>query len=187
MKTKNNIYYKICERENIKKAIIKAAKNKGHRTDVRRVVSNIEKYTDILQEMLLEKKYVPNEYIKKKIYDGSNKKERIIYKPQFFPDQCVHWSLMLQIKDLLKRGMYDYCCASVEGRGVHYGARYIKKILVRDRKNTKYCLKLDIKKYYPSINKELLKRKFRKIIKCRDTLDLMDLIVDSSDAGLPIR
>ena len=94
---------------------------------------------------------------------------------------------MLQIKDLLKRGMYDYCCASGEGRGVHYGARYIKKILVRDRKNTKYCLKLDIKKYYPSINKELLKRKFRKIIKCRDTLDLMDLIVDSSDAGLPIR
>ena len=65
MKAKNNIYYKICERENIKKAIIKAAKNKGHRTDVRRVVSNIEKYTDILQEMLLEKKYVPNEYIKK--------------------------------------------------------------------------------------------------------------------------
>ena len=94
---------------------------------------------------------------------------------------------MLQIEDLLKRGMYEYCCASIKGRGIHYGGKYIKKILERDRKNTKYCLKLDIKKYYPSINKEILKRKFRRIIKCRDTLDLMDLIVDSSKEGLPIR
>lgn len=187
MKAKGNIYCKICEKENIRLAIIKASKNKGHRKDVRKIINNIEQYTDILQNMLIEKRYKPNPYIKKSIYDGANKKERIIYKPMFFPDQCVHWALMLQIKDILKRGMYYYCCASVEGRGVHYGAKYIKKILVRDRKNTKYCLKLDIKKYYPSVDKELLKKKFRRVIKCRDTLELIDSIIDSSDNGLPIR
>ncbi len=83
--------------------------------------------------------------------------------------------------------MYDYCCASVEDRGIHYGAKYIKKILVRDRKNTKYCLKLDVKKFYPSIDRQILKRKFMRIIKDRDTLDLIDLIVDSGKEGLPIR
>ncbi len=186
MKAKGNIYSKICEMDNIKLAMVKAAKNKVHRKDVRRIMCNIDKYADILQKILIEKSYKPNPYIKKRIYDGAIKKERIIYKPVFFPDQCIHWCLMLQIKDILKRGMYDYCCASVEGRGVHYGARYMKKILVRDRKNTKYCLKLDIKKYYPSVDTEILKRKFRKLIKCRDTLNLMDIIVDSSDAGLPI-
>ena len=35
MKAKGNIYCKICEEENIKLAIIKASKNKGHRKDVR--------------------------------------------------------------------------------------------------------------------------------------------------------
>lgn len=50
-----------------------------------------------------------------------------------------------------------------------------------------YCLKLDIKKFYPSIDKEILKRKFRKKIKCRNTLELIDTIIDSSTKGLPIR
>ena len=80
-----------------------------------------------------------------------------------------------------------WSCAAIEGRGVHYGARHIKKILVRDRKNTKYCLKLDIKKYYPSINKELLKKKFVRLIKDTETLELIFSIIDSSKDGLPIR
>ena len=64
--------------------------------------------------------------------------------------------------------------------------KYIEKILVRDRKNTKYCLKLDVKKFYPSIDKEILKRKFRRKIKERETLELIDKIIDSSEEGLPI-
>ncbi len=86
MKAKGNIYCKICEKENIRLAIIKASKNKGHRKDVRKVINNIEQYIDILQNMLIGKNYKPNPYIKKSIYDGANKKERIIYKPIFFPD-----------------------------------------------------------------------------------------------------
>ena len=83
--------------------------------------------------------------------------------------------------------MYEYCCASVPNRGIHYGGKYIKKILVNDRKNTKYALKLDVKKFYPSINKEIMKRKFMRVIKDRDTLDLIDKIIDSSESGLQIR
>ena len=41
--------------------------------------------------------------------------------------------------------MYYYSCASIKGIGVYYGSKYLKKILKCDRKNTKYCLKLDIK------------------------------------------
>lgn len=83
--------------------------------------------------------------------------------------------------------MYEYCCASVKNRGVHYAIRYIKKILVRDRKNTKYCLQLDIKKFYQSIDKNILKDKLRYIIKDRQTLILLDTIIDScEDEGLPI-
>lgn len=63
---------------------------------------------------------------------------------------------------------------------------YLKRILVQDRKYTKYCLKLDVKHFYPSINKETLKNKFRKIIKDKDTLWLIDAIIDSSKEGVPI-
>lgn len=187
MKRKGNIYEEICKVENVKKAILKATNRKKYRIEVQEVYNNIDFYTLELQKMLLNKTYMPSEYIEKKIYDGARQKERIIYKPKFYPDQCVHWCLMLNIERLLARGMYDYSCACVKNRGILYGVKYIKKILVRDRKNTKYCLKLDIKKYYPSVNKEMLKRKFMRIIKDRDVLDLVDLIINSSKQGLPIR
>lgn len=186
MKRKGNIYKSIVEKENIKFAILNAARRKMKRNNVQKVMNNIDKYVDNIQNMLINKSYTPSPYQEVKIQDGVRKKERIIFKPCFYPDQIVHWSLMLQIEEILKKGLYDYCCASIRGRGLLYGVKYIRKIIVRDRKNTKYCLKLDIKKFYPSINKEILKKKFRKVIKCGDTLDLIDLIIDSSKSGVPI-
>lgn len=186
MKRIGNIYSKICNKSNIFKAINKAALRKKDRANVRKIIDNPIYYTEELYKILKQKKYIPNPYTEVKIQDGVRKKERIIYKPQFYPDQVIHWALMLQIEPIIMRGMYYYCCGSVKNRGIHHGANYIKKILIQDRKNTKYCLKLDVKKFYPSINKSILKRKFRKIIKDRDTLDLIDLIIDSSREGLPI-
>ena len=160
---------------------------KKDRKSVAEINDNIEFYTLEIQKMLINKTYIPSPYIEMKIQDGTRKKERIIYKPRFYPDQCVHWAIMQQIEPLLMRGMYEFCCASIKNRGIHYASRHIKKILVRDRKNTKYCLKLDVKKFYPSIDKEIMKRKFRRIIKDGDVLDLLDKIVDSGETGLPIR
>jgi hypothetical protein len=186
MKRVGNLYSKICNKGNIYKAISKAGTGKKSRKNVKRILDNQIYYTDLLYEILKNKKYRPNPYREIKIQDGVRKKERIIYKPQFYPDQIIHWALMLQLEPILMRGMYYYCCGSVKNRGILHGARYIKKILIQDRKNTKYCLKLDVKKFYPSINKEKLKYKFLKILKCRDTLDLIDQIIDSSKEGLPI-
>lgn len=187
MKRQGNIYPKICEPENIKLAILYASRGKKKRKNVLKVLENIDMAVLKIHEILTNGNYKPSPYQEKVIHDGVRKKERIIYKPCFFPDQIIHWCLMLQIELILEKGMYDFCCASVKNRGIHYGAKHIKKILMDDRKNTKYCLKLDIKKFYPSIDKEILKRKFRKKIKCRNTLDLIDAIIDSSTNGLPIR
>lgn len=186
MKRIGNIYEKITELNNIEAAIYKASKGKGGRKSVEKILDSPTFYAMQVQKALKEKTFKPSPYIEMKIRDGSNKKERTIYKPMFYPDQVVHWSIMLQLEPLLMRGMYDLNCASIKGRGIMRGMRFVKKILVEDRKYTKYCLKLDIKKFYPSIDKEVLKRKFRKILKDRDTLELLDLIIDSGVDGLPI-
>lgn len=187
MKRVGNIYEKITKKENIRRAILNASKGKKQRKSVIKILENMNFYVDEIYSMLMNKTYKPSPYVKMLIHDGVRKKERIIYKPQFYPDQIVHWCLMQQIQTIIEKGLYDYTCASIPERGIHYGAKYIKKILVRDRKNTKYALKLDVKKFYPSIDKETMKRKFMKVIKDRDTLDLIDKIIDSSEAGLPIR
>lgn len=50
---------------------------------------------------------------------------------------------------------------------------------MKDAEGTKYCLKLDIKKFYPSINHRLLKKLLRKKFKDEKLLSLLDMIIDS--------
>ncbi len=186
MRRIGNLWSKIIDKNNIQQAIYNASKGKRNRKAVKRVINNIVFYTNEIQEILING-YIPKPYQKRKIFDGARQKERIIYKPTFYPDQCIHWCLMQVIEEIITRGMYKYCCASVKGKGEIFAVKYIKKILIKDRKNTKYYIKLDIKKFYPSIDKSILKYKFRKIIKDRKVLDLMDIIVDSfDDSGVPI-
>ena len=186
MKRAKDIYSRVIESKNIYMAITNASKRKRTRANVKKVLNNLGKSVEEIQRILVNESYIPSPYEKVKVLDGVRKKERIIFKPTFFPDQIIHWALMLQLEPIIEKGMYDYCCGSVKNRGILYGARYLKKILVKDRKNTKYCLKLDIKKFYPSIDKEILKKKFRKILKDKRALELLDKIIDSVDSGVPI-
>ncbi|MBO4245109.1 MAG: RNA-directed DNA polymerase [Bacilli bacterium] len=186
MKRIGYIFDKIVDINNIELAIYHASAGKSRRRSVDKILDSPSYYAKEIQNLLLNKAYNPSPYVEMIIHDGNHKKERIVYKPAFYPDQVVHWALMQQIEPILRRGMYDWCCASIKHRGLHYGMKKIKKILVEDRKNTKYCLKLDIRKFYPSINKECLKNKFANLIKDCDTLWLINEIIDSVDSGVPI-
>jgi len=48
-----------------------------------------------------------------------------------------------------------YSC--IKGRGIHAAAYAVQEAL-KDKEGTKYCLKLDIKKFYPNINHDILKQ-----------------------------
>jgi len=186
MKRTGYIYEKIYCYKNIKEAILKASLGKRERKYVKNKLNNIDKTIVEIQYILKNKLYKPSPYTIKKILDGANKKERIIYKPRFYPDQIIHWALILQIQDIMMKGMYEYTCGSVPGRGTSYGQKAIRKWLDSDYENTKYCLKADISKFYPSIDIKILKNMFCKKIKDKDCLWLIDQILNSSDKGLPI-
>jgi len=186
MKRIGFIYEKVYDKNNIRNAIYNASKGKKKKRMVKWVLANEGKVIETVHEMLKNKTYIPSKYFESRIVDGLSKKERKIYKPKFYPDQIIHWSLMLQIDFVIKRGMYKWSCASVPKRGQHYAKNRVEKWIRNDFKNTKYILKLDMKKYYPSINLELLKAKFRKLIKDDDVLLLIDSIIDSHNKGLPI-
>jgi retron-type reverse transcriptase len=74
--------------------------------------------------------------------------------------------------------------SSIKGRGIHKGVARIKSALT-DIGNTQYCLKLDIRKFYPSINHDILKSIIRRKIKDPNVLALLDGIIDSAE-GVPI-
>lgn len=185
MKRKGNLYPSICEEANILKAMNRAAKGKRHRRDVRRVLADKEKYAKYLHEILSEERFIPSDYQIEKKIDGVRKKEREIFKPRYFPDQIVHWSIYLAIKQWIYKGMYEFSCGSVPRRGVHYGKRFIKQWVTQDRKNTKYYLKMDVRKFYPSVKPDRVMEKLRRLFKDYRLLNLIGLILSKAD-GLPI-
>lgn len=186
MKRVGFIFDKICDKDNIRQAIFNASQRKKNKPNVKWVLDNVDKCVDEIYDLLKSKKYVHSPYVECEIKDGLTKKSRIIHKPKFYPDQIVHWCLMQQIESILGRGMYQWSCASIKNRGTHYAKKRCEKWIRNDRSNTKYCLKIDIKKYYPNIDLDLLKAKFRRLIKDKDTLWLIDSIINSHDKGLPI-
>jgi len=185
MKRIGNIYEKICDINNIKLAIIEASKGKRSQTRVSHILKDIDFFANKIQEILLSKNYIPSQYIKKSIVDSSSGKQREICKPKFFPDQIIHWALILQIKNIIMRGMYFYNCGSIPNRGSSFCQKAMEGWIRKDVFGTKHCLKMDISKFYPSINNELLKQSFRRIIKDKDCLCLIDSIINSHN-GLPI-
>lgn len=185
MKRIGNIYQSICNVENIKEAIRHAAKHKKNHKYVIKILENEDYYANKISQMLKEKKFTPTAPRVKSIQDASSAKVRTIHKPAFYPDQIVHWALLLQLEPIFMKSMYQYSCGSIPGRGTTYGHKTVRKWLDNDAKHTKYCLKMDVSKFYPSINNDILKMQFRRKLKDKDALWLIDTIVDSVK-GQPI-
>lgn len=186
MKRANNIFQQIVSKENILAAINKGATGKRNRPEVCRVLADVELHALKIQKMLSENTYSPCQYRESTIREGAGQKQRKVAKIKFFPDQVIHWAMIRQIQPIFIRSSYVYSCGSMPGRGIHYGKSAVEKWIRDDRKNTKYVAKLDISKFYPSIPHQIVKDRLKSAIKDARTLDLLDQIIDSYPAGLPI-
>ncbi|GBR74577.1 phage reverse transcriptase [Candidatus Termititenax aidoneus] len=185
MKRYGNIYAKICDLENLRIAHRKARRDKSYYIGVRMVNSDEDFYLQKIQNMLVSKSYYVGKYTVEEIIDKG--KHRIIAKLPYFPDRIIQWAIMLQIESVFNSVFTNFACASIKNRGVHYASKILKRFL-RDERGTRYCLKLDIKKFYDNVDREILKKLLRKKFKDNDLLELLDKIIDSSPGkkGIPI-
>ena len=181
MKRHGNLFEKIVDMDNIRLAYKNAKKGKSRYKEVRMIEQNSEFYLNQIQEMLQNKTFTTSEYQIADIRD--KKKIRTIHKLPFFPDRIVHHALMQVVEPILFRSLIRDTFQSIKGRGVNDARKRVTKII--NQQNPKYCLKVDIKKYYPSINNDILKQKIQRKIKCKDTIWLINDIIDSTK-GLPI-
>lgn len=182
MKRYGNIYERICSTENVLEAHNNAKRGKMHYQEVQKVEASLDIYLQELQTQLVTKTFKTSEYhIFTKTDSG---KPRIIYRLPYFPDRIVHHCIMQVLEPIWKKTFITDTYSSIKDRGIHKGVTRIKKALT-DIENTRYCLKLDIRKFYPSINHDILKLIIRKKIKDNNVLSLLDEIIDSAE-GVPI-
>lgn len=181
MKRISNIYHNITSLKNLQEADDKAQKGKQHNYGVALHNKNREANLLILQDMLASKTYRTSKYDIFNIYEP---KERIVYRLPYFPDRIAHHAIMNVLEPIFVSTFTADTYACVKERGIHALLYKLKEDL-KDIDGTRYCLKFDIKKFYPSIDHDVLKALLRKKFKDGDLLWLLDEIIDSAP-GLPI-
>jgi len=180
MKRINNLYDKICDADNIYTAYLKARQGKGRSYGVLYFEKHLNKNLMLIQEELIKGTYKTSEYDVFTIHDP---KERLIFRLPF-RDRVVHHAIMNVLEPIWISVFASCTYSCIKGRGIHGVLKHLRRDL-KDVNNTKYCLKLDIKKFYPSIDHEALKAIIRKKVKDKRLLMLLDEIIDSAP-GVPI-
>jgi RNA-directed DNA polymerase len=173
MKRYGNVWSEIVDFENLLLAARKAQKGKRFRDNVLEFNYNRELEIQKLQAELNDRTYCPGNYRTFKISDP---KVRLISAAPY-RDRVVHHALCNVIQPLMERSLIADTYANRQGYGTH---RALRRFTAYAR-SSRYVLQCDIKKYFPSIDREILKGLIRRKLKCDRTLWLIDLIVDRSN------
>ena len=185
MKRIGYIYEKIVSFDNCKTAIYNASHGKRDRKEVKEILDNIDFYANDLSKRLEELNFL-TPYKKRIISDGLSNKKRELQIPSFYPDQCAHHALIQILKPIIEKSSYYWSCANIPGRGIDKACKGVERATIRDLKHAKYCVKMDITKFYPSISHDVLEARFREKFKDEKALQIIDKIIDSHSPGLPI-
>lgn len=196
MQGTGNLFSKIYAIDNLRLAYKNAKKGKGWYKEVKEIEKDLDRYLNELRESLINHTYHTSPYEIFTRIEGQ--KEREIYKLPFYPDRVCQWAILQVIEPFILKNLTRDTYSALPKRGampiikaLRGHERVIKKdgkvvrkkwipsILVSDPENTAYCLKLDIRKYYPTIVHDVLKVKFRELFKDEELIWLLDEIIDS--------
>lgn len=181
---KGNIFDRIVSIDNIVAAIHSAAKGKRYKRAVRRAEANdVAVATKLHGELVNGTWSPPDVHIGREINDGLKLKKRIIVCPEFVREQVVHHAILNVIAPFIQRTSYRWSCGSMPGRGQEEMAKYISRKVVG--KKLYVVPNLDVSKCFDSVNVDAVFDKFKRIIKCKRTLELIHKILHSNSVRMP--
>lgn len=108
--------------------------------------------------------------------------------PPSFRDSVVYHAVISVLKPYLMGRLYYYSLGSIPGKGPRVGLNSMQGKLKDHRKDTKYCLQIDVTKFYDSIDRQMLMEKLGRKIKDSDMLWLLSIIIHEQpgERGLPL-
>ena len=176
-----DIYDKVISKENLYRSAYAAARGRRYRDTTADFNFNLEEEIQHLHEELAITTYRHGKY---RVFTIRDPKVREISAAPF-RDRVVHHAAHDVIEPLMDRSfIYDsYACR--KDKGTHKAVDRAQSFLRANR----FCFHGDIKKYFPSIDHDMLKGLVRRRIADKDVVWLLEEVVDSAVgllAGLPV-
>ncbi len=118
-------------------------------------------------------------------YDKMAKKYREIGISSI-KQQCYDYIVVNACKQMFLAKIGQYQCASIKNRGQEYGKSAIETWIRSNPKSCKWIFKADVKKFYPSVPHDILKKHIRRDIKNEDIYYIVCFLIDTYKEGLCI-
>ena len=184
MKRYGNLFEEVCSFRSLHEASQKALRSKKSKPRAIGFWIELESELLRLERELRTGGYAPRPY---RTFVIQEPKQRRICAGDF-RDRVVHHSLCSVIEPFLERSYIFDSYACRKGKGSHAAILRTQKFI----KKFKFYLKLDVRKFFDSVDHDVLKKQLRRKFKDRKLLDLFDIIIDhqvpwtEEGRGIPI-
>lgn len=173
--------------EKMMSAYERAKKGKGNKKEIIKFEMDLESNICNIIDELKSNRYKIGKYRTFTIYEP---KQRII-KALPFKDRVVQqWYIEEFIKPYFTPRLINTTCACIEGKGTLYAVNLCQKYMrsMRKKYGEYYVLKCDIKKYFYTIDRNILFKIISKHIVDKKLLELTHIFIFESDPkeGIPI-
>lgn len=168
------MYENIYAVDNLYKASYNALKNKKSKYSPAKFWLNEDKELFKIHEELKENSYVWGGY-SSFILNDQGVERRISVAP--FRDRVLHHAIMQNIEPLFEKSFIYDSYANRKGKGTLNALKRAKYYANK----YEYVLQLDIKKFFPSIDHNILLKLLERKIECQDTMRLLEQLIENSN------
>lgn len=170
------IYDRLTSWSNLYLAYKQACKHKKSKAETTEWMYNCEKYLFELQAELIEQRYHPQPY---KYFVIREPKERVI-SVAAFRDRVVHHALVNIIDPYFEAIFIKDSYATRKDKGLHLAVSAAQKYACR----YKWYMKLDIEKYFASVNHAILLNLINRKIKDPTVMSLCRIILSNQTVSM---
>jgi len=182
LKRYGNLFEKAFSKENLYSAYLDARKGKRKKRACFEFEINLGANLMDLYDRIHNGSYKPDPYFQFTVYEP---KERLIHAPAF-RDIVVQHAIYRVIYDIFDRSFISTSFACRVGYGTHGASDYTQKTL-RAFDADLYTLKLDIRKFFYSIDRMILRMLIERKIKDKQLVDVMMIFAEKAGpVGIPI-
>ncbi len=166
-------------KENFDTAWILTSLHRHKRQDIMDFEQDLVYNLEDLRQLVLNGKFHTSEYKKMPIFEYGKCRDVYILP---LPDRIVHHALINIIEDIFVRSFISDTYGCIKGRGPLMGSYKCREEVHK----YKYCLKTDIKKFYPTMNQSILFNLIKRKIKDTKLLDIIGDIVFSFEGNINV-
>ncbi|MHB9075791.1 MAG: reverse transcriptase domain-containing protein [Desulfobaccales bacterium] len=182
MKRFGNLFEQAFSKENLYQAYLDARRGKRGKRACFDFEVNLGGNLATLHEEICSGSYRPQPYFKFMVYEP---KPRIIHAPAF-RDIVVQHAIYRVIYAIFDQTFITSSFACRKGYGTHKASSYTQQAL-RHYKGDAYILKLDVRKFFYSIDRQILRKLIEHKIKDVCLVEMMLLFADTGEPlGIPI-